>query len=73
MTMNKKLLISGGWIALALLARFTFPELRQIGTTWTDYAGFYRLIGLSLFVLLFMLAPLFLALSTWFRMPKAVS
>jgi len=69
MNVVKKIALCVGWIGLSLVAMWVFPTLREHGTTEINNAGFFRLIGLSLFLVLFVAVPWVLALSTWFNRP----
>ena len=72
MTNLKKILISLAWITVAIVASYGFGELRKIGMTWTDNPGFLRLIGLSLFGLVFVVGPVAMAVLSWFNTPKGL-
>jgi hypothetical protein len=72
MNSSKKLMVSIAGVTLSAVAVAIFPELRRIGTTWTNNAGFFRLIALSLFCLVGVVAPLTCTVLVWFTYPKRV-
>lgn len=70
MDIVKKSSLSVIWIVVVVLASYGFRGLRHIGTTWMNNPGFFRMIGLTLFCLLFIALPFVLALLTWFNQPS---
>lgn len=72
MNSTKKLLFSVGWVVIAIAAIYGFHELRLIGTTWKNNAGFFRLIGLTLYCVVLIAAPVVMAILAWANRPKAL-
>ena len=66
----EKFFVSLAWVAISFAATLALGRLRNIGTTWTDNPGFLRMIGLGLFILVFMLGPLILAVLVWAGKPR---
>jgi uncharacterized membrane protein len=71
MDITKKFLVSSGWVIVGILAVYAFPRLRRIGMTWTSNPGFFRLIGLTLFCIVLIAAPVVLAMLAWINRPKS--
>jgi hypothetical protein len=67
---NQRLMKAVLGVAIAVLAILAFPYLRAVGTTWMNTAGMLRMVGLLLFGLVFILAPLTVAASALFNRPK---
>ncbi|HEY8999101.1 MAG TPA: hypothetical protein VIM53_02170 [Candidatus Saccharimonadales bacterium] len=72
MDFQKKSLASFGLAALSYVAALAFQRLRHIGMTWIGNAGFLRLIGLTTFCVLFIGAPIVLAVAVWFDRPRTI-
>lgn len=66
----KKIAISCGWLCVSLVVGATFPGLRSIGMTWVNIAGFFRLIGLSFFLIIGLVLPAIFAVLTWYGRPR---
>lgn len=67
-----RLFVSILWIAVCIGACLVFPHLRMIGRTWINNAGFFRLIGLVLFIFTFVVTPFVLAVLALFNRPKII-
>ncbi len=70
MNITKKIVITIGWIAAFMTACLLLQALRHVGTTWTNEAGFLRVIALLLLAAA-TLVPLLLAILAWFDLPKS--
>ncbi len=68
-----KSLASIGLAVVSVAATFAFRSLRHVGMSWTDNAGFLRLVGLTMFGAVFVIAPMALAALLWTGRAKKLS
>ncbi|HYH75728.1 MAG TPA: hypothetical protein VD735_07275 [Candidatus Saccharimonadales bacterium] len=61
MRTTNKVLIAGVCLTVAVIGVLLLPVLRSIGTTWTDFAGFARVLGLLAFLITAIIVPICLA------------
>jgi len=71
--MNQRMVKTVLYVGVSGAAILALPYLRAIGTTWIDTAGLLRMVGLSLFVMAFIVTPLILAAFTLLSRTKHIS
>jgi hypothetical protein len=69
MRTTNKFLMAGIWLAVAVIGSFLLPVLRHVGTTWTDWPGFIRVLGLLAFLLGGIILPAILSVLSLFGLP----